>query len=64
MVTTLPQSVVWATILFATAQALTRGATCTTVHQIPGTRGGGAGKGPMELISEGELLLHPLKRTL
>jgi hypothetical protein len=63
MVTTLPRTVIWATILFASAQALTRGATSTTVHQIPGTSGGGS-KGPEELIAEGELLLHPLRRTI
>jgi len=63
MVTTLPQSVIWATILFASAQALTRGATSTTVHQIPGTGAGGS-KGAEDLISEGELLLHGLRRTI
>ena len=63
MVTTLPQSVIWATILFASAQALTRGATSTTIHAIPGGSAS-AGKGPEDLISEGELLLHGLRRTI
>ena len=50
-------------ILFSAAEALTRGATSTTVHAIPGG-GASAGKGPEDLIGEGELLLHPLRRTI
>jgi hypothetical protein len=64
MVTTLPQSVIGAVILFSAAEALTRGATSTTVHAIPGASGGSGGKGPEDLIGEGELLLHPLRRTI
>ena len=64
MVTTLPQSVIWATILFASAQALTRGATSTTVHQIPGTGSGAGAKAAEDLVSEGEILLHGLRRTI
>jgi hypothetical protein len=60
-----PQSVIWAVTLFASGQALTRGATATTVHVIPG---GGAGipamKGPDDLFGEGELLLQPYRRTI
>jgi hypothetical protein len=62
-VSTLPQSVVWACILFGTAQALTRGATSTTIHAIPGGAGSG-GKGPADLTGEAELLLHPFRRTI
>jgi hypothetical protein len=36
MVSTLPQSVVWATALFAVSIALERGATSTSVQEIPG----------------------------
>ena len=63
MLTTLPQSAIWATVLFASAQALTRGSTSTTVHQIPGTGSSGE-KGAEELIAQGELLLHGLRRTI
>ena len=63
MVTTLPQSVIQATILFSAAQALVRGATSTTIHQIPGTGASGS-KGAEDLITQGELLLHPLRRTI
>jgi hypothetical protein len=63
MVTTLPQSVVWATILFASAQALTRGSTSTTVHNIPGTGSSGE-KSAADLVGDAEMLLHPLRRTI
>jgi hypothetical protein len=36
MVSSLPQSVVWAAVLFACDVALERGATSTTVQEIPG----------------------------
>jgi hypothetical protein len=63
-VSTLPQSAIWAVILFGTAQALTRGATSTTIHQLPGGAGGAQGKTPEDLTGEGELLLHPFRRTV
>lgn len=37
LISTLPTSIQWATILYAAAEALTRGATATTVQQAPGT---------------------------
>ena len=63
MITTLPQYAIWATILFASAQALTRGSTSTTVHNIPGTGSSGE-KSAGELVAQAELLLHPLRRTI
>ncbi len=63
MVTTLPQSVVDATILFSAAQALQRGATSTTIHAIPGGPGGGEG-GPDRLIKTAECLLAPFRTTI
>jgi len=63
IVTTMPASVQQACIYFATAEALTRGATSTTIHAV----GGGAQSsdaGAKGLIEEGELLLHPFKRTV
>jgi len=42
IVSTLPPNVGWAAIMFCVSQALTRGATSTTVHQIPGGPGGPA----------------------
>jgi hypothetical protein len=67
MVTTLPQSVIDAMIQFSVAEALIRGATSTTLKQIPGGAGGdagGKGMGPDDYIKAGEKLLAPFKRTL
>lgn len=65
MISAFPQTVIWAVTLFASGQALTRGATATTVHVIPGAGAGtSAMKGPEDLIGEGELLLAPFKRTI
>jgi len=63
LVTTMPASVQQACIYFAAAEALTRGATSTTIHAV----GGGAqssDKGAEDLIAEGELLLHAYRRTV
>jgi hypothetical protein len=63
IVSTLPQSVSWAVILFASGMALTRGATSTTVQAIPGGSGGGSGK-PMTLVQQAQSLLMPFKRVI
>ncbi len=63
MVTTLPQSVIDAVILYSAAQALQRGATSTTVHAIPGGPGGG-GNGPDMLMKMAEGLLAPFRVTI
>jgi len=63
LVTTMPASVQQACIYFCTAEALTRGATSTTIHAV----GGGAQSsdgGAKALIEEGELLLHAFKRSI
>jgi len=63
LVTTLPASIEQACILFCVAEALTRGATTTTIHDIGGhaqsTGGDVAG-----LTAEAELLCHPFRRTV
>ncbi len=65
MVTTLPQSVIWATILLCSSIALTRGATSTTVQSIPGGPGASGGaKEPGDLAGEAELLLNPFRRVI
>ena len=63
VVTTMPASVQQACIYFAAAEALTRGATSTTIHAVGGAAQS-SDKGAEDLIAEGELLLHPLKRTI
>ena len=62
LVTTMPASIEQACIYFATAEALTRGATSTTIHAVGGAAQSSSG-GARELIEEGELLCHAYKRT-
>lgn len=64
--TSLPGSAMWAVIELASAQALTRGATATTVQQIPGG-GGTAGSGPMKvagLVAQAKADLAPFRRVV
>ncbi len=63
LVTAMPASVEQACIYFCTAEALTRGATSTTIHAVGGAAQSSSG-GARELIEEGELLIHAFKRTL
>ena len=63
LVTTMPASVEQACIYFATAEALTRGATSTTIHAVGGAAQSSSG-GARDLIEEGELLLHAYRRTI
>ena len=63
ILTTMPASVEQACIYFATAEALTRGATSTTIHSVGGAAQSSSG-GARELIEEGELLIHAFKRTV
>ena len=63
LVTTMPASIQQACIYFATAEALTRGATSTTIHAVGGAAQSSSG-GARELIEEGELLCHAYRRTI
>ena len=63
IVTTIPTSIEQACIYFATAEALTRGATSTTIHAVGGGAQSSSG-GARELIEEGELLIHAYRRTI
>ena len=63
VVTTMPQTVQQACIYFAAAEALTRGATSTTIHAVGGAAQS-SDKGAEDLIAEGELLLHGFRRTV
>jgi len=63
ILTTLPEAVEQACILFGTAQALTRGATTTTIHSIGGHSQSTGGDTTM-LNAEAELLLHPFRRMI
>ena len=63
LVTTMPASIQQACIYFATAEALTRGATSTTIHAVGGAAQS-SDSGARALIEEGELLIHAFRRTL
>jgi hypothetical protein len=63
LVTTMPASVEQACIYFCTAEALTRGATSTTIHAVGGGAQSSSG-GARELIEEGELLIHAFRRSI
>ena len=63
LVTTMPASIEQACIYFATAEALTRGATSTTIHAVGGAAQS-SDSGASSLIEEGELLIHAYKRTI
>jgi hypothetical protein len=63
MVSTLPGAIVQATILFAVSQALTRGATATTVQAMPGTSiGPGASPETFEKLAKS--ILAPYRRVI
>ena len=61
MVSSFPQDIIWGAALFASAAALTRGATSTTIQEAPG-RGGGMSTA--SLAGEAELKLHAYRRTV
>jgi hypothetical protein len=64
LVSALPESIMWAVMMFAASMALTRGATTTTVQTVPGAAAAGGGKGAMDLVSAGENLLKPFRRVI
>lgn len=62
MCSAMPVNVIWGSALFAAADALTRGATSTTVRSLPGHSGGPSGA--EELRVEAMLKLHPYRVTI
>lgn len=64
LVSAIPQSIQWACVLMATSIALTRGATATSVHSIPGGAVAPGMKSPDQLMTEAELALHSYKRVI
>lgn len=63
IVTTMPRSIEEACIKFCAAEALTRGATSTTIHAVGGAAQS-SDSGASSLIEEGELLIHPYRITI
>jgi hypothetical protein len=62
-VTTLPETIRWACILFGAAMALTRGATSTTVQESPGGKQSSAARSET-LFEQACHQLHPWKRVI
>ena len=63
LITTLPAAIEDACILFATADALVRGATSTSIHDVGG-HSQNTGGDIVGLNTEAELLCHPYRRTV
>ena len=63
IVSTIPTSIEQACILFCTAEALTRGATSTTIHSVGG-HAQHTGGDIESLNAEAELMLYPYRRTI
>jgi hypothetical protein len=63
IVSTLPPNIGWAVIMFAVSQALARGATSTTVHQIPGGPGGKSA-GPEKWAACARAMLGDYRRII
>jgi hypothetical protein len=63
VVSSLPQDIIWATILAATSQALESGIDAITIQNVPGSQTVG-GHGIQELQTEYEVILAPYKRVI
>jgi hypothetical protein len=63
LVTTMPAAIQQACIYFCAAEALTRGATSTTIHAVGG-HAQSSDQGAQFLTEEAELLLHAYRRTI
>jgi hypothetical protein len=64
LVTCMPSAVQQACIYYATAQALTRGATATAVQSLGGGATGGGAQSVKELIDLGDTLMHSFIRVI
>ena len=63
VVSSLPGSIMWATLLHATAQALEAGITSVSIQNMSGSMTTG-GKGVTDLLMEADLLLAPYRRVI
>jgi hypothetical protein len=65
IVSTLPQSVIWAATMYGASVALTRGSTATTVQSIPGASSSTGGvKSASDMTGDAQTLLNPFKRVI
>ncbi len=63
LVSTIPAAVEQACIFFCAAEALTRGATSTTIHSVGGTPASSSG-GALDLVKQAKELCHPYRRSI
>lgn len=63
VVSSMPQDIIWASILAATTQALESGIDAITIQNVPGTMTVG-GHGVTELTQQYEVILGPYRRTI
>lgn len=63
VVSSMPQDIIWATILAATTQALESGIDAITIQNLPGSATVG-GHGVSELTSQYEVILGPYRRVI
>lgn len=63
VVSSLPGSILWATLLHATAQAMEAGITSVSIQNMSGSLTTG-GKGVHDLLQEADLLLAPYRRLI
>lgn len=63
VVSSLPGSILWATLLHATAQAMEAGITSVSIQNMPGSLTTG-GKGVHDILLEADMLLAPYKRVI
>jgi hypothetical protein len=63
IISSLPQDILWATILAATAQALEAGITSVSIQNLPGSMTLG-GHGVSDIKTEYEVILEPYRRVI
>lgn len=63
VVSSMPQDIIWATVLAATTQALESGIDAITIQNVPGTQTVG-GHGVTELTQQYEVIMGPYRRVI
>lgn len=64
ILSSLPESVIWATMLMASAVVFTRGATATTIQAMPGSSMNTGQASSMALMNQAHEILGPYRRVL
>lgn len=64
IISALPATIQWATILAAVAESLTRGGMSITAQALPGSQTGGGGINPQSIMEEVKRLVQPYRRII